>query len=483
MFKLLALLGVVFVTILSVGMLIALWPVMPVIAGLGGMLMVSFGSGLGLIYLYERLGRARLINAQALATTLEASKIADTTQALALPVGTPLKITLLPPRPSLPHPAAATITEPLPPLGGPTLPTAPALTALIRGGFQPTASRMLLGYTTSGPLWGSVEDLLSTAIAGRPKQGKTTLLRFIAAQLLIAGGKLVVLDPHGSLSDGAAGFPAEWIASTTAEMNDGADWLISELDSRLADYRRGQRTFAPLMVMADEWPVISLSSKNAVSAAQRVILEARKTNYYGLISGQGLPASGFGGSLARDALSSRYIFKTTSDQARYAGLDKETARLVPDLQPGVAIFEGPINPVIVAIPNVTGSDLESLLSQARPSRQPVTAGAGAGATDGGHSQTPSPYSTYATQENRDQQANHADPASPIITAQYRELPPTTLPARLQIALAAFQAGATSVDKLAAALGCSTGSASHYLQQLERLGYIRRPGRSSKPGSK
>ena len=261
MFKLLALLGVVFVTILAVGMLIALWPVMPVIAGLGGMLMVSFGSGLGLIYLYERLGRARLINAQALATTLEASKIADTTQALALPVGTPLKITLLPGRPSLPHPAAATITESLPPLGGRELPTAPALTDLIRGGFQPTASRMLLGYTTSGPLWGSVEDLLSTAIAGRPKQGKTTLLRFIAAQLLIAGGKLVVLDPHGSLSDGAAGFPAEWIASTTAEMNDGADWLISELDSRLADYRRGQRTFAPLMVMADEWPVISLSSK------------------------------------------------------------------------------------------------------------------------------------------------------------------------------------------------------------------------------
>ena len=75
------------------------------------------------------------------------------------------------------------------------------------------------------------------------------------------------------------------------------------------------------------------------------------------------------------------------------------------------------------------------------------------------------------------------PASPIITAQYRELPPTTLPARLQIALAAFQVGATSVDKLAVALGCSTGSASHYLQQLERLGYIRRPGKGSKPGSK
>lgn len=206
--------------------------------------------------------------------------------------------------------------------------------------------------------------------------------------------------------------------------------------------------------------------------------------FKGKVGGQRLPASGFGGSLARDALSSRYIFKTTSDQARYAGLNRETARLVPDLQPGLAIFEGPINSVMVAIPNVTGHDLELLLAHAQPGRQPVSTGAMVGATDGSRNrpETVSPYSTYASQDHYHTEAACTDPTSPIITAQYRELPATSLSARLQIALAAFQAGARSVYKLAAALCCSTGSASNYLQQLERAGYIRRPGKGSKASS-
>jgi hypothetical protein len=241
------------------------------------------------------------------------------------------------------------------------LPTAPAWSTLLNQGWRPTTQHMLLGYSTNGPVYGGIDALLSTAIAGRPGQGKTTALRFVYAQTVLAGGRVIVMDPHGSIVDALGEGQALWTASTQAELEDGAGWLQEELERRGGAWKTGQRSFTPLLVLCDEWPVISMQSKAAVDAAGRVILEARKWGAYALISGQGLPAGKFsGGSLVRDALSSRFIFRTTPAQARMAGLDTETARLVDTLDVGRCILDGPVDPQIVAIPNTTALDLASL---------------------------------------------------------------------------------------------------------------------------
>ncbi len=254
----------------------------------------------------------------------------------------------------------------------PALPHAPTFAQLVLEGFHARTDRMLLGFGVDGPIYGGIDNLLSTAIAGRPGQGKSTTLRMVYAQCLQIGADVMLLDPHGSIAGDVQSGPSQLVASTGAELDDAAAWLSGELERRLSTYRAGERSFRPLLVMADEMPVIALSSKAAVQALGRVVLEARKVGGYALISGQGLPASNFGGRLVRDALSSRIIHKTTAAEGLRAGLDKTAAQMLEHLRPGYAILDGPTIPQIVAIPLTTADDLSKLSYVPAFQPEPVT---------------------------------------------------------------------------------------------------------------
>lgn len=230
------------------------------------------------------------------------------------------------------------------------LPVAPSWSSLRAGGWSPSPDRMLLGYSADGALYGSVDALLSTAIAGRPGQGKSTLLRFIYAQLRCIGAEAEVWDLHGSIAEDVRGCRS---ADTVADIEASARRVISLLDERIKS-----RSYVPHLILIDEWPSLALASRDAVKAAARIVLEGRKRGMYALIAGQGLPADRFGGSLVRDALSSRYVFKTSAAQARMAGLVGDEAALVSTLMPGFAVLAGPVDTQIVAIPEVLPADLE-----------------------------------------------------------------------------------------------------------------------------
>jgi len=242
------------------------------------------------------------------------------------------------------------------------LPSAPSWASLIASGFVPTAERVLLGYAAAGPVYGPISGLLSTAIAGRPGQGKSTLLRFIYAQVAALGGQSVVWDLHGSI---AGDVPGADVCEDVGDVERSARRLLQELEKR----RELRQVHKPLLVLVDEWPALSLASKPARSAVSRVVLEGRKFGVYALIAGQGLPADQFGGSLVRDALSSRYIFKTSAAQGRMAGLEKEHASLLAQLRPGFAVLAGPVEPQIVAVPQTTLADLSHLVRM-MPARSP-----------------------------------------------------------------------------------------------------------------
>ena len=235
-----------------------------------------------------------------------------------------------------------------------TLPSAPSWAALVASGFVPTAERVLLGYSSAGPVYGPVSGLLSTAIAGRPGQGKSTLLRFIYAQVASLGGQSVVWDLHGSIADDVAGAD---ICEDVEEIERSARRLLQELEKRHAS----RQVAKPMLVLVDEWPALSLASKPARQAVAKIVLEGRKFGIYALIAGQGLPADHFGGSLVRDALSSRYVFRTSAAQGRMAGLEKEHASLLAALRPGFAVLAGPVEPQIVAIPQTTMADVAGLV--------------------------------------------------------------------------------------------------------------------------
>ncbi len=259
-----------------------------------------------------------------------------------------------------PVPALDSIQGAIPPLP-PLLPKPLPFSTIIE---NVSMRSLCLGCGVEGAIYGSIDDLLSTAIVGRPGTGKTTLLRFVLAQVLKVGGMPVLLDPHGNIADELGDVLS--CSETPREIEATARWLEQELDKRLVLRRQGQAMGNPILLLADEWPIIAASSSIAVNVMQRIVLEGRKVGMYALISGQGLPAAILNGTLVRDALSSRYVFHTTPQQARLAGLDNDTAKeLLSALDTagaGKAILASArLKPEIVAIPDTTTADIRSCI--------------------------------------------------------------------------------------------------------------------------
>lgn len=228
----------------------------------------------------------------------------------------------------------------------------PTMAELLRT-WRPARQQMLLGVDRGGrPIYCALEDLLSTGIIGRPKTGKSTLLRFIYLQCRLIGAQVFVWDLHLTVAGDLPGANAH---TELEDINRSAEEVCRLLDRRI---KSREYNTQPLMIMADEFNLLAPNSMKATEAIGRIILEGRKVNVFSMISGQGLPAHLFGGSTARDALSSRFVMHTTTRQASMVGLDHDCLPWVVDLKPGTAIVDGPIDPTVLSIPNTTEADLQ-----------------------------------------------------------------------------------------------------------------------------
>jgi hypothetical protein len=195
----------------------------------------------------------------------------------------------------------------------------------------------------------------------------------IVLQALSLGADVRVLDPHGDLSGDLPGLPA---ADSISQIEGAAGAILAELDRRIALRSRHDR---PVLLVADEFPAWAGSAPTAQAALRRVILEGRKFNLFAYISGQGLPAALFAsGTMARDALSSRYVFASSPQIARQIGLDTDMARQAPGLAVGRAILDG--RPAgtsgarVIEVPYCDVTDLRSVL----PGSNRTLEGAGRG---------------------------------------------------------------------------------------------------------
>ena len=238
--------------------------------------------------------------------------------------------------PALPAPAAIT--------AAPLLPSAGAWSEL-RATFTPTSEKLLLGVSRDGPVYGRLTDLLSILIVGRPGTGKTTLLRLLAEQAIMAGATVVAWDLHNDMRlDGVE------LCTDEATIGASAAAIMAELDAR----RRNGRG-APVVVMVDELPLLARAVPEASTAMRRVLLEGRKFAVYGLIAGQGASADLFdGGRLVRDATASRFVFRTSTAEARRAGLERTEAITTNTLPTGVCVLDGACvqRPTVVSIPRL-----------------------------------------------------------------------------------------------------------------------------------
>ena len=247
--------------------------------------------------------------------------------------------------------------------------------------------RLILCYTATGPAYGTVDDLLSMAVTGKPGRGKTTALMYYVTILLSIGAEVIIWDPHGAMGELAMlngrrlpGLPATarvTYLDRKEEIIGSIPALQHDLAERDALYRPPKRTVKhPRLLLADELPVLADyddelartykkredEAPSLIHLIRRYVLEARKWRCFFIGSGQSMDAEILP-TRVTESLNSRIVFFSSDRRARMAGLENEAIKkylpLIRRAGSGIMIFDCARfdEPVLGAIPMITVEDM------------------------------------------------------------------------------------------------------------------------------
>lgn len=285
------------------------------------------------------------------------------------------------------------------------------------------------------PAFGTILDLLSLCVIGRPGRGKSVLLLYYICCLAQHGAEMHVLDPQGAFKElmllHGRVLPAMPPTARIYYYSGLAD-MEAAVENVLADISERERLFQPhleegeavlhrlkhpLVVLADELPIIAemdaqireqrkeenrarkaeglelLKIRQVTQMVKTSVLAARKFNVYFIGASQSLDATILPTKIT-DAFNSRIIFSSTQRKARLVGLEPEDAkRLLPIIKragAGKTIYDCGRwdEPRVAAIPMVTIEDVlaffgitmeelrrmwrEELLAKERQGQQRIT---------------------------------------------------------------------------------------------------------------
>ncbi len=262
-------------------------------------------------------------------------------------------------------------------------------------------------YGETVPQFGTIDDLLSLAVIGKPGRGKTVLLMYYAAILLARGAEVHIFDPHGVMGELALlhgrelpGMPPTarvYYYDRKKTMLDAVPKLMREMDDRDQLCRLhleggklvSRKVKHPLLILADELPILAdfdeqiraeykeknrnlepgepkLEVPSLLYLIRRTVLEARKWRMFFCGSSQSIDATILPTKVT-DALNSRIVFFNSDRKARMVGLEADVIKkMLPLLRragPGVTIYDCARwdAPKIGAIPNITAEDLLEFL--------------------------------------------------------------------------------------------------------------------------
>lgn len=277
-----------------------------------------------------------------------------------------------------------------------------------------TSARMPLCFVAdkaSGqviPMFGTIDDLLSMAVTGKPGRGKTVALMYYVAMLLKCGAEVYVFDPHGAMAELAVlndrvlpGMPATakiHYFDRKETITGAIPGLYRELEDRDNYYRPqyvngelvSRRVKHPLLVLADELPILAdfdeqvaieykrinrqrlkdgdeeLEVPSLIYLIRRIVLEARKWRCFFIGSGQSMDAEVLPTKVTEN-LNSRIVFFSSNRRARMSGLENDAIKnLLPQIRrggSGVMVYDCARwdEPLIGAIPYTTIDDLLDFL--------------------------------------------------------------------------------------------------------------------------
>lgn len=243
--------------------------------------------------------------------------------------------------------------------------TVPTFAELLETGTILQGTTLLLGYIDGDPRQGTWLDLYSCAIAGLQGSGKTTTELFIILQSVLAGAKLLIIDPHRDTAQDSLGGRLAPLASRflrpVAADNEKDILTTIKLVRREVDRRLHGATGSPIILVVDEFTKLMRRSpaiKDELSVCiEEIAQEGRKMQVFALLSGQIWKATAVGGTELRYSLASSFVHRTQEAQSKLL-IPGEYAKLTPKLRPGqVYFYDTNGNTQLMQIPYTTEQDV------------------------------------------------------------------------------------------------------------------------------
>ena len=250
----------------------------------------------------------------------------------------------------------------------------PTFAELLETGTILHGTTLLLGYIDGDPRQGTWLDLYSCAIAGLQGSGKTTTELFIILQSVLAGAKLLIIDPHRDTAQDSLGGRLAPLASRflrpVAADNEKDILTTIKMVRREVDRRMHGATGAPIILVVDEFTKLMRRSpaiKDELSVCiEEIAQEGRKMQVFALLSGQIWKATAVGGTELRYSLASSFVHRIQEAQSKLL-IPGEYAKLTPKLKPGqVYFYDTNGDTELMQIPYTTEQDVLTVARLLQP---------------------------------------------------------------------------------------------------------------------
>lgn len=231
-------------------------------------------------------------------------------------------------------------------------------------------NKIVLGYTQNELRFGSWFDLYSCGIGGVSGSGKTTTVRFLLFQAVLAGSQLIMIDPHiGEKEESLAAQFSDTLRRALYLFDPCGDvpsfilqrvrWLKKEMADRKL---KGKKT-PIIMLVIDEYNAVMRDEQVRKAVAELLVIiaqEGRKFGVFAMLIGQRWSAQDIGGADVRTSLASTLAHRFTDvDQAKKLVGDGREANKCLRLAQGHYLFRdtsGALNEMTT--PNTVAEDGE-----------------------------------------------------------------------------------------------------------------------------
>lgn len=360
-------------------------------------------------------------------------------------------------------------------------------------GFQPSLNQIYLATLEDGSAaYSLAKGLCHVALAGSTGNGKSSIIRLLMAQLCKAGASVVLLNPHYTRYDLDA--QEDWTPyepyleylPMECRKYDVIESILERaatviLPKRLDAYAESRPIGKPYFLVLDELPAIMAHIKDAPEYLAAILREGRKVGIFLICASQDFLVK----TLKLDSGAMRDCYRT----AFYVGGDSTTARVLLDwngLLDETKLGQGTVmlrckqtkQAVLAHVPYVDNEALYRLLGpstyQASDKRTQQEESLLEPITDALESIPGTPMARFQRSSANSYEAHKqrlAGRKAPIYARETQDRVTDEQPAaksELDLALEAYDAGSTTVDALAVALGKTQWTVRPLYAQVKQL---------------